>query len=108
MSKQSNAAGINAGMGAAARFGGNIMTALEILGEGAGALIAAQEARLGGDFAGGTTAALQADAIFAELVNPTNFAYKADTRSARGMAYDPQMAQQNRLLESIDRKQGGQ
>ncbi len=28
--------------------------------------------------------------------------------SARGMPYDPQMAQQNRLLESIDRKQGGQ
>lgn len=28
--------------------------------------------------------------------------------SARGMPYDPQMERQNRLLESIDRKQGGQ
>lgn len=103
-----NASGISAGMGATSRFGNNIMSSLNILAEGAGALIAAQEARLRGDFAGGTTAAMQADSIFAELVNPTNFAYKADTTSARGMPYDPQMAQQNRLLESIDRKQGGQ
>lgn len=32
----------------------------------------------------------------------------AGVGSARGMPYDPQMERQNRLLESIDRKQGGQ
>lgn len=103
-----NAAGINEGMGATSRFGSNIMSSLNILAEGAGALIAAQEARLRGDFAGGTAASMQADAILGELLNPTNFAYKADSTSARGMPYDPQMAEQTRVLRQIQQNQGGQ
>jgi hypothetical protein len=103
-----NAAGINAGMGAASRFGQNFGSIMNITGEGLGALVAAVEARMNGDLQGADAGRRQAMDLFGELINPTNYAFAPSTTSARGMPYDPQMAQQNRLLESIDRKQGGQ
>ena len=103
-----NASGINAGMGAASRFGNNFMASLNIVGEGLAGLVAANEARLRGDFRTGEALSLQSDAMFAELVNPTNYSFASEGTSARGMPYDPEMAKQNRILQSIDQKMGGQ
>lgn len=104
---EANAATINAGMGATKRFGNNLMTALDILLETGAGLIATNEARLNGDLGRAAELAAGTDAMAGELFNANNYTYAPGTGSARGMPYDPAMASNNRILESIDRKIGG-
>lgn len=106
---EGDAARMNQSMTAFGLAKENLGVSRDILLEGFGGGIAAMMQMAGGDIGGGATA-MGGSLLntLDQLVNPTNYAFAAGDTSARGMPYDPQMAQQNRLLESIDRKQGGQ
>jgi hypothetical protein len=80
-----NAGGINAGMGATARFSGNLTATTNMLLESAATGIAAVEQFLSGDFAGGSTTAGAAVGQLGELGNAQNFAYQ-NQAPGRGMA----------------------
>lgn len=111
---QRNAGAISAGIGATARFGGNLMSGVDILTEGGGAALAALEQiiRGGGIMSeagrAGFGQLFDAGAFtLGELGNAQNYAYQAQG-SARGMDYDDTMMErQTRALENIDRKLGG-
>lgn len=86
----------------------NLGVSRDVLLEGFGGGVAGVMEMAGGDISGGASSLLgNFISTLDQLVNPTNYAY-ADTRSARGMPYDPQMAEQTRVLREIERKQGGQ
>ena len=105
---ENDAARINQAMTGYGLAKENLGVSRDILLEGFGGGIAAMMQMAGGDIGGGASAmGSQLVNTLDQLVEPTNYAFAA-SGSARGMPYDPQMAQQNRLLESIDRKQGGQ
>ena len=72
-----NAGGINAGMGATARFSGNLGASTDILLESAATGLAAVEQFLSGDFAGGANTAITARGQLDELKNAQNFAYQS-------------------------------
>lgn len=80
-----NAGGINAGMGATARFSGNLQGTTNMLLESAATGIAAVEQFLSGDFAGGASTAAAAGSQLGELGNAQNFAYQ-NQAPGRGMA----------------------
>ena len=80
-----NAGGINAGMGATARFSGNLSSTTNMLLESAATGIAAVEQFLSGDFAGGATTAGAAVGQLGELGNAQNYAYQ-NQAPGRGMA----------------------
>lgn len=80
-----NAGGINAGMGATARFSGNLSSTTNMLLESAASGIAAVEQFLSGDFAGGATTAGAAVGQLGELGNAQNYAYQ-NQAPGRGMA----------------------
>ena len=82
-----NAGGINAGMGATARFGANVTASTDMLLESAATGIAAVEQFLRGDFAGGATTAGVAAGQLGELGNAQNFAYQnTNAPGAQGSA----------------------
>ena len=94
-----NAAGMNAGMGATARFRGNIDVGVGILTEAVMQGIAGAEQLTRGDV-GGFGALLGAAPTAAnELLTASNYAYKNET-AGRGMA-GSEMAEQTQLLRDI-------
>ena len=97
-----NAGGINAGMGATARFGSNITASTNMLLESAATGLAAVEQFLRGDFAGGANTAITARGQIDELKNAQNFAYQNDVGGgAQGSA------EQIMHLRAIDRSLRG-
>ncbi|CAB4186007.1 hypothetical protein UFOVP1209_13 [uncultured Caudovirales phage] len=69
-----NAGGINAGMGATARFSGNMQASTDMLLESAATALAGVEQMLGGDFSGGASTLGAAGGQLGELGNAQNYA----------------------------------
>jgi hypothetical protein len=97
-----NAGGINAGMGATARFSGNMEASTNMLLESAATGLAAVEQMLGGDFSGGLSTAATAGGQLGELGNAQNYASQ-DTPAPGAQG----SAEQIMHLRAIDRSLRG-
>jgi len=87
------AGGINKGMGATARFGGNALAGTDMLLEAAATGIASVEQILRGDFTGGMATAGQGVGQLGEMLNDQNYAYKRET-PGRGMQGSEELLRQ--------------
>lgn len=97
-----NAGGINQGMGAVARAGGNYGVQTNILLEAAGTALAAVEQVLSGDFAGAQSSYMSYGSQLGELGNAQNYAYQGSAApGAQGSA------EQIMYLRAIDKSLRG-
>ena len=97
-----NAGGINQGMGAVARAGGNYGVQTNILLEAAGTALGAVEQVLSGDFAGAQSSYMSYGSQLGELGNAQNYAYQGSAApGAQGSA------EQIMYLRAIDKSLRG-